>query len=107
MPLQLATQCMTFPARPLHILNSDCIIQNVELNGKPCRVLWLNACLGAGLEELLDALVPEALDHATIVYRNATLYDFILPSGWFSLVPRDCKGAGSTKFFPAILPRLL
>jgi hypothetical protein len=41
-------------------------------------VLRLNACLRASLEEPLDALVPEALDHATIVYRNATLYDFIL-----------------------------
>jgi hypothetical protein len=79
MPLQLATQSMTFPARPLHILNSDCIIQNVEFNGKPCRVLWLNACLRASLEELLDAFVPKAPDHATIVYRNATLYDIILP----------------------------
>jgi len=79
MPLQLAAQSMASPARPLHILGSSRIIQNVELNSKPCRVFRLNACLRASLEEPLDALVPEAPNHATIVYRNATLYDFILP----------------------------
>lgn len=107
MPLQLATQSMTFTARPLHILGSSRIIQNVELNGKPCRVLWLNACLGAGLEEPLDAFVPELLITQPSYTETLRYTNLFCRSGWSSMVPRDCNGTGLTKFFPAILPRLL
>ena len=77
MPFQLAVQRMTFPSRPLHILKSNRIIQNVKLHSKARRMFRLDAGLRAGLKEPLNALVPEAPDHAMSVYRNATLYALI------------------------------
>ena len=71
-------QSVTFPAWPLHILKSNRIIQNVKLHSKACRVLRLDAGLRSRFKEPLNALVPETLDHTMSVYRNATLYAFIL-----------------------------
>jgi hypothetical protein len=89
MPLQLAVQRMTFPARPPHILNSNRFIQNIKLNRKPGRMLRLNPRLRSRLKELLYTLMPETLDHATIVYRNATLYTSIIAAEYDQSSIRD------------------
>jgi hypothetical protein len=73
MPIKLAMQSMAFPTRHLHILDPDCLIQNVKLYCKSLSVFRLNPRLRSRLEELLNALMPEALDHKTIVYRDYTL----------------------------------
>ena len=70
--LQFTAQSVTFPARHLHILDTDRLIQNVKLHRKPRCMLRLNPRLRSRLKELLNAFMPEALDHKTIVYRDYT-----------------------------------
>jgi hypothetical protein len=63
------------PASDIHRLWRLGSIQKRELPLQLDSMAWLNAALRPRQEELLDALVPEALDRPLIVYRNATLYN--------------------------------
>ncbi len=64
------------PAWRVHFIDRHHGVEYAKLDRQFLGMMRLNARLRLREEELLNALVPEALDHAIIVYRNATLYAF-------------------------------
>ncbi|MGA9069694.1 MAG: hypothetical protein WB424_05545 [Terracidiphilus sp.] len=66
---------MKLPSGNIHLFRPYGRIQYGKLFIQPPGMAGLNSGLRTGLEELLDALVPEAAYHsASSVQRNVTLY---------------------------------
>jgi hypothetical protein len=59
----IAAQGMQPPAGRVHVLLGFGVVQRSQLQAQFVRMLRLNLRFRSGFEELLDTLMPEALDH--------------------------------------------
>src|SRR5712692_11581620 len=66
---KIAVQGMKLPSGCVHVLLGFGIVQRGKLQFQFIRMLWLNFRLRPGFEELLDALMPEALYHRSVYYH--------------------------------------
>lgn len=63
MACELSVQAMQFPSWRIHIERRFRIVEREQLQPKLGGMLRLDASLGAGAEEFLQAPVPEASNH--------------------------------------------
>ncbi len=61
---ETAMQGMQPPAGCVHVLLGSGVVEGSQLQSQLVGMLGLNSRLGPSLEELLDILVPKALDHS-------------------------------------------
>jgi hypothetical protein len=78
MTFQVALEGVQSPCWRREVFGLDRLIKSRQLKTHPCRVRNLNACLAAGFEKALQALVSEGLDHFwLIVVCSAVRYNLI------------------------------
>ena len=72
MLFQVSAQWMQIPAGNSHIRRQPGLVKSRELNIQLARVTRLDSRLASGEKKLLQASVPEALDHVSSVSLHDT-----------------------------------
>ena len=84
MVFEIAVQRVQSPPRCIHVVCGLRPVQLKELKRQLGGMGWLNSRFASGGEELFDAGMPEALDHAYSVSRHFSAFK---QNTWASLFP--------------------